>query len=142
MDHHKSYGFSKFAKLLCVLTVIGLLDAHMALMQAWAWVSMLNDRIPEQGIEQALDTTFSGEHPCEKCLAIVELKAKDTDLNSPRPFPTNDVEQVAKLIGIVSPARNDKFYPMECIRIPFMATHLRAPNDFILAVPSPPPRFV
>jgi len=125
-----------------MLTIIGLLDAHIALVQAWAWVSMLNDRIPQQGIEQALNTTFSGDHPCEKCIAIDELKAKDSSPDAPRPFPGKNIEQTAKLIGVACSACTTKIYLAEYTRIPFWATHLRAPHDFILAVPSPPPRFV
>ena len=110
-------------------------------MQVWAWASMLNDRIPEQGIEQAFDTTFSGDFPCEKCRAIAEIKAKETDLNFPQ-IPTTDSELIIKLIGVISKTKPTKLYPSGCTRIPFQATHLRAPHDFILAVPSPPPRVV
>ena len=131
---------SKITRFFCVLTIIGLLNAHIAVMQVWAWAYMLNDRIPEQGLEQAFNTTFSGEYPCEQCKAIAEIKAEETKQSSPHTH--TDTEQLAKTIGILSPARSTKIHPTECSRIPFQADHLRAPNDFILAVPSPPPRFV
>lgn len=114
----------------------------MALMQTWAWVSMLNDRIPEQGIEQAIDSTFSGEHPCEKCIAIAELEAKKAEQDSSPQGPSSDVERVAKLIGVLPVIRPVKVFPRVCSRTPFWAAHLREPNDFIPAVPCPPPRFV
>jgi hypothetical protein len=126
-----------------MLVIIGLLDCHLAMMQAWAWVNMLNDRIPEQGIEQAFSTTFSGDFPCEKCCAIIEIKAKEVEQRSDLPLPpTKDTERVLKLIGVITSFRSVKVFPPACSRIPLLASRLNAPDEFVVAVPSPPPRVV
>ncbi len=123
--------------------IIGLLDSHLAMMQAWAWVSMLNDRIPEQGIEQAFETTFSGDFPCEKCCAIAEIKAKKAEQGSDSPeLPSKGSERISKLIGVISSANPIKIYSPECTRIPFLATRFNAPDEYVVAVPSPPPQLV
>lgn len=40
--------------------------------QTWAWMQMMNDRVPLQGISAALDSTFSGDSPCGMCCAIAQ----------------------------------------------------------------------
>ncbi len=104
---------------------------------------MLNDRIPEQGIELAFDTTFSGDFPCEKCRAIAEIKVKEAEHRSDSPeLPSKDSERISKLIGVISSSNPVKIYPPECTRIPFSATRFSAPDEYVVAVPSPPPQVV
>lgn len=104
---------------------------------------MLNDRIPEQGIEQALETTFSGDFPCEKCRAVAELKAKKLEQQPKTPFaPQQDLQTSAKLLGVITVVKPTKIHPPLCSRIPFEAIHMRAPNDLTRSVPSPPPQVV
>jgi len=126
-----------------MLTIIGLLDVHMALMQTWAWVSMLNDRIPEQGLEQALDTTFSGEYPCEKCKAIAEIKIQESNQQSNSPIaPPSESHSAPKLVAVVSSRETTPLPLPFCLRIPFEAIHVRALEDLARSVPSPPPQLV
>ena len=40
---------------------------------------MINDRAPEVGLTEALDSTFSGDEPCELCLAIAAAAQKDQE---------------------------------------------------------------
>jgi len=55
------------------------LDLFVAQMCAWA--EMIQDR-QEQGIEVAVRSTFSGEEPCERCLAIAqERQERDQEEN-------------------------------------------------------------
>lgn len=119
------------------------MDAHLGMMQVWAWATMLSDRIPEQGIEQALDTTFSGDHPCEKCNVIAEFKEKEAEEESSSPERRSvDSEQVAKLIGVFSQVKPAYVCLADVKRVPFWAVEFMSPDDFILEVASPPPRVV
>ena len=59
-------------KCLCLVAVVGLVDGHLLVAQSWAWLTMLQDRAPEQGVVEALDSTFSGDAPCPMCCAIQE----------------------------------------------------------------------
>lgn len=36
---------------------------------------MLYDRVPVEGVLGAIDSTFSGDAPCEKCVTLDEAKA-------------------------------------------------------------------
>lgn len=115
---------SRISKIFCILVMIGLLDIHLVFMQAWAWVSMLNDRIPSQGIEQAIDTTFSGEFPCEKCLALKEIKTREAeDGSGSSKVPSSSLEQQIKIVGAFSALIAIKVYSPKCARLPFVATH-------------------
>ncbi|MDB9742001.1 hypothetical protein OAB00_04050, partial [Akkermansiaceae bacterium] len=58
----------KLGKFFCVITILALLDGYSVIFQSLAWTSMLYERVPTLGISEAIDTTFSGDQPCEKCL--------------------------------------------------------------------------
>lgn len=66
--------FKPLGKIACIITIISLLDGYSLIFQTIIWGSMLNDRIPEQGIELAVMSTFSGETPCKLCLNLEKVK--------------------------------------------------------------------
>ncbi len=47
--------------------------------QTWAWVNMINDRVPQQGVSAALDSTFSGDLPCAMCCAIAQERQENQE---------------------------------------------------------------
>ncbi len=55
--------------------------------QTWAWATMVNDRVPQQGVVSALDSTFSGDSPCAMCCAITEERQ---DNQEQAPIPESD----------------------------------------------------
>jgi len=124
-------------KLFCLLAVIGLLNLHIALYQTYAWATMLNDRIPEQGIEEAFTTTFDGAHPCERCKAVAQQNKKEEKKD---PLPELKPGFKMPLIG--------SFYNR--LRLsPFLGQRLPAPSlDHLPLVGisppviGPPPQFV
>jgi len=118
------------------MVVVGLLNLHVALYQCYAWAMMLNDRIPEQGIEHALSTTFSGEHPCEKCLAVVEQRAKEEQ----KPQQTVDVGQKAPLV--YSLFSKQELNPLFGARVPFASPECLPLFGIEVPVIGPPPKFV
>ena len=78
-------------KYLCILAAVSILDAHLMVAQTWAWVSMIYDRAPQEGVSAALDSTFSGDAPCAMCCAI-EQERRDTQQQAPIP----ELEPAAK----------------------------------------------
>ncbi len=125
------------AKFLCVLTAVGVLNVHMALFQCYAWASMLHDRIPEQGIEQALSSTFDGDHPCEKCKALAEQRVSDEEQKSgadcnqgvKMPLVYSVYSRVALCLGVYG-------------RVGYDFVRELSPTEFSGALLGPPPRFV
>ena len=122
-------------KCLCVVATVGVFDGHLMLAQSWAWISMLQDRTPAQGISAALDSTFSGNAPCSMCCAIQEAQ-QDRDEEAPIPESRPGV----------------KFPPVmwstQFVLIPPVASHAlirsdvdEMPEEQLARPPSPPPRF-
>ena len=55
--------------LVCALHVSG---AHWAVLQTVAWTGMLVARSQRAGVEEAMRTTFDGQHPCKLCVVVSE----------------------------------------------------------------------
>jgi len=91
--HHHAH---MAGKCLCIVAAMGVLDGHLMLAQSWAWITMIHDRAPQQGVSApqqgvtaALDSTFSGDAPCSMCCAIVqERQQKDEQAPIPESKPT------------------------------------------------------
>lgn len=99
---------------------------------------MLNDRIPAQGVTEALSTTFDGEHPCEHCLAASELQNKSQEEKSKAP------EMQLRGLKLVSPKSEQINAPLapNSFRLPYLVSHIPPRKDVHSSVPSPPPRAV
>ncbi|MFC5050167.1 hypothetical protein ACFPK9_06050 [Rubritalea spongiae] len=124
------------AKLFCLIAAISLIDGHIIALQTYAWVTMLNDRIPEQGVGEALSTTFDGEHPCEHCLAAEDLQTKSQKEKSKAP------DMQLSWIKLISPkAEKITLPPAPPYKLlPHLVETLSPSTDHSTSVPSPPPR--
>ena len=126
------------AKLICLVAAVTILEVPTVLLQSYAWATMLNDRIPEQGLSVALSTTFDGEHPCEHCLAAQDLR-RDTqesdEPTGPQQFQLGNLKFIEpSTLGVSTPrAPVATFFPYRDDAV--------APSQSIyLSVPTPPPR--
>jgi len=127
----------KLGHLLCLIAIIGILDVHTYLYQGWAWATMLYDRIPDQGIEHAINTTFSGEAPCEKCLAIQRLKQE----KERKPTPLNSDKELK--LKITPLPRVAKFYQAPAPnRLSYPSLNQLLPPSPLLPIIDPPPQSV
>jgi|GEM_PF-3294109 len=63
--------------MFVILSLISLSGMDQMLVQGYAWVTMFHDRAPEMGVSEALTDTFSGNHPCEVCLALAETTEEE-----------------------------------------------------------------
>lgn len=57
------------------------LGMHWAVLQSVAWTGMLITRLQSEGVLEAVEKTFDGEHPCPMCLALKKAQ-KDERKNS------------------------------------------------------------
>ena len=125
MRHH---AFRVLA-VICALHVSG---AHWLALQAVAWTGMLVARAQQVSVEEAVRTTFDGDHPCPLCHVVEEGRRQQQEQE-----PVQILEQLAKL----------NFLKPQPILIPqpTMAGFLY-PSTLVLGVsrgevpPTPPPR--
>ena len=81
--------FHRLGKYLCVLAAFAVMDTHLIFVQGWAWGTMLQERAPERGVVEALDSTFSGSEPCPMCSAVQEEQhEKQKEAPVPESSPT------------------------------------------------------
>lgn len=118
--------------------MVGLFDVHLMVAQSWAWATMINDRVPEQGIEAALESTFRGEKPCPLCRSIRKEKQRKQQ-DEPAPLP--EQRPIAKACTLASSC------PIRCIqpayiRLPVLLRDLAFPEHEIEQPDSPPPRLM
>ncbi|MBT7960145.1 MAG: hypothetical protein HN759_12525 [Akkermansiaceae bacterium] len=71
--------FNWFGKFLCLVTVIAVTDAHLVFTQGWAWSTMLQDRAPERGMVEAIESTFNGAEPCPMCCAVQQERQEEQE---------------------------------------------------------------
>ncbi len=116
-----------------------MLNAHVAVMQMWAWGTMLNDRIPEQGIEQAFDSTFSGDYPCEKCRAIAKYKAQQLDTEKEIPQPK--LEEFKPAYFASSQPRSHEFHLYKAIA-QYSSSNIYPPYSLLASIHGPPPKLL
>ncbi|MFC4991208.1 hypothetical protein [Rubritalea tangerina] len=130
---------TSIARLLCLLAAIVIMEVPTALLQSYAWASMLNQRVPEQGLSEALASTFDGEHPCEHCLTVQEIQNTQQDAGEETPLPPSFQLGNFKLTQL----NNTELRlppPPRAIRIPIHFEHVLHATDFSPQVPTPPPR--
>ena len=94
--------------MIAVLMTAG--GSHLAVLQVTAWGTMLAFNVQSLNIEEAVDRTFSGDHPCEICKRIA--KAADEE-RSPEnaPFPSSqnlDLKLIAAEIPKLVPPDHER----------------------------------
>jgi hypothetical protein len=67
--------FHRIAKLLCIVATLAISGLPTGLAQCHAWATMIEQRIEQSTLAAAVESTFDGEHPCPRCLAV--KKASD-----------------------------------------------------------------
>lgn len=121
-----------FGRILCLISLFSLSGLDLSLLQAFAWSTMLADRAPERGLVEALESTFSGDEPCEMCEALAE------------PEPTQEpsappVEERVKLLSPVLLVRPSRINPPGKSWIGYRSFSERYRSES-MEVPTPPPR--
>ena len=124
-------------RVAVLLALFSLSGMDRALVQAYAWGTMIHDRAPEMGLDSAINDTFSGDHPCEVCLAVLEETHKQ---QQPAPGPEQQ-DQNPKLFATASlPPSIGLATPIGSQILP--AGPPAAFDSVIHELPTPPPRRV
>lgn len=101
--------------------------------QSMAWISMIRDRAPEQGLQASVADTFSGENPCRICVALQEERDKQREET-----PIPEASPLTKIVPIHSSETRLAVFPPP----PARRKHPRSQIGSDLwqtEVPSPPP---
>jgi len=128
-------------KFLCLIAAIQVMGGFCAIMQSIAWATMLCDRIPQQGISEALDTTFSGEYPCEKCRAIAMAKA-EAEKRERQESQIPEFSPLAKVTDTRSRYQRIRITPPPAKLLLVGDLDQRGSPQSRPEVPTPPPRFI
>jgi len=123
-------------KCLCIVAAIGVLDGHLMVAQSWAWITMVQDRAPEQGITEALDSTFSGAAPCSMCCAIQEERQeKEEQAPVPESKTSAKYPPASQNTGYIFFSPKEGFQSRSIDPVDLMPNRQESP-------PSPPPQVV
>jgi hypothetical protein len=130
--------FHFLAKLFCLVAAVTILEVPTVLLQSYAWATMLTDRIPEQGLSEAVSTTFDGEHPCEHCLTVQELQQNKQESGGSIPVQQLQLGNL-KLIGLSALGINLPVTPPATL-LPHTDIHSGNKRSVYSSVPTPPPK--
>jgi len=126
--HRQSVRFAVVAAfgLLLLLGPLGLL-------QIVAWTGMALDYSARYGLADGLQRTFDGEHPCDLCTKITEVRKEQTGSSSAILLPPTKLVCLEPVTANLptSPLRKEPHQYF--IRLGALAPRSEAP-------PSPPPR--
>jgi hypothetical protein len=64
--------FSRFGHLLLIVALLGATGAHWVVLQSVAWATMFADNARTESLQEAVQKTFDGRHPCALCKQIAK----------------------------------------------------------------------
>jgi hypothetical protein len=79
-------------RVLAVICALHVSGTHWLALQTVAWTGMLVARTQQSSVEEAVRTTFDGDHPCPLCQAVEEGRRQQQEKET---IPV--LEQLAKL---------------------------------------------
>lgn len=114
---------------LLIVAVLAATGSHWVLLQSVAWTGMLANNLQSRSLSEAVERTFSGEHPCSLCKQI--SKGKQAEKKSEFNFQVIRLECVLDVQTLVLTAPTDfRLLPMTC----------NALHSLRQSPPVPPPR--
>jgi hypothetical protein len=112
-----------------IVTLVATTGAHWALLQSFAWTTMLAENLSCGSVSQAVSRTFDGKHPCPLCKAIAAGKTSEKKKDSTLRLQKFEFPPTTGNPALVAPSQSDAPLPaLACLKI-----HIRKP-------PVPPPR--
>jgi hypothetical protein len=74
--------FRKFGQVLMIVAILTATGTHWLALQSVAWTAMLAENLQTSSLQQAIQCTFDGKHPCCLCKEIAKDKQseKKTDV--------------------------------------------------------------
>jgi hypothetical protein len=112
-----------------IATLVAATGAHWALLQSFAWTTMLADNLSRGSVSEAVSRTFDGKHPCALCNAIAAGKKSEKKKDSTPQLQKFEFPPATANFALAAPQRFEPPLPA----IAFLKVHIRRP-------PVPPPR--
>ena len=80
-------ALTRWLRWSCVLAlVMALAVGQWSILQSVAWAGMLVARAQQQGLTEAVATTFDGQHPCVVCQMVTALKSSEAGIPEAGPL--------------------------------------------------------
>ena len=120
----------RFQRIIAAIALFALLGGPKGIVQCYAWGMMLYERTSESSFAEALQSTFSGEEPCEICVALGNTADSSAKAQVP---PSHKLE-------LLSPANTKNIVPQRRViaLLPLTGPDPNSPENG--APPVPPPR--
>src|SRR5262245_6822734 len=93
---HYGWVLKRLARFVVVLSLVGVLGGHWALLQSIAWVGMAIDFSHNDPLVTAIEKVFSGHHPCNLCHFVSEGKKSERAPDKVKPVSKLDFISVVE----------------------------------------------
>lgn len=81
----------RFGHWMLVAALLAAIGGHWALLQSFAWATMLADNLQTHSVTESIERTFDGKHPCRCCRAIAA--GRQTEKRPETEFPGVKLKQ-------------------------------------------------
>lgn len=120
------------ARLLLLLAAVVVVEGHLMIGQSVAWLTMITDRAPTHGLQDSIETTFSGKNPCEICYLLQTERSRHREHSS---IP--EATTMAKMIPLRVSAASLLFPPARFPHTLPLSTSVK--SQWQGDIPHPPP---
>ena len=127
-----------FTSALALTVALWLSGGQFMVLQITAWSGMLVARTIENGVKDALVTTFDGKHPCALCTAIKDSQKDKQQPEAPAPLKSMGKLKIDASIALDSIIPQPKENISEITWLDMIPTSKTCDLD----PPVPPPRLV
>ena len=119
------------ARLLLLLAAVVVVEGHLMIEQSVAWLR-IKDRTPSHGLQESIETTFSGKNPCEICYLLQIERSRHREHTS---IP--EATTMAKMIPLRVSAASLLFPPARFPHTLPLSTSVK--SQWQGDIPHPPP---
>ena len=124
-----SLVFSRLARVLLIVALLGATGTHWLVLQSVAWTTMFADNLRSGSVSDAIVRTFDGRHPCRLCRQIATGKQGEKK---------SDVRLEWKKLEFSYTLPVFQFKPP--LHFPGIQSPIDSANPLTHAPPVPPPR--
>ncbi len=89
---------------LLIVTLLVTTGGQWALLQSFAWATMLADHLQAQSLAESVKQTFDGQHPCKLCCALRAAKKAEKKAECPGAAKKVEFPPFAARLVVFGPA--------------------------------------
>jgi hypothetical protein len=117
--------------LMLIFALLAATGAHWAILQSFAWTTMLAQNLHVDSFTEAVTRTFDGKHPCNLCKAIAAGKSSEKKAEFTAPLMRFEFPPAPRCPAVIAP---DRF-----VRLPLVNESAESLSQ---QPPTPPPRSI